>query len=57
MGEGEFVAGPFAEQLVFRPDPLAPDKHGLIEPEMSMSSADYEAAITATRDRWIRWEE
>lgn len=56
-GEGEFLAGPFIDRLAFRPDPRAPDRHGLVEPEITMSVDDYEAAITATRDHWTRWEE
>jgi hypothetical protein len=57
MGEGAFVADRIAEHLVLRPDPEAPDRHGFVEPERKMTVAEYEAAITSTRDQWKRWEE
>jgi hypothetical protein len=57
MGEGAFVAGRIVEHLVLRLDPDAPDRHGFVEPERKMTVAEYEAAITATRDQWRRWEE
>jgi hypothetical protein len=57
MGEGAFVAGPIADRLALRPDPRAPDRHGLVEPDAEISVDDYEMAITATRDLWTRWEE
>lgn len=57
MGEGEFHAGPFAPDLVFRPDPDDAEKHGFVEPERETSVQEYEEAITATRPQWTRWEE
>lgn len=57
MGDGEFVAGPLAADLVLRPDPNRPNEHGFVEPEREMPVAEYEAAVTATRDQWSRWEE
>src|SRR5690349_14558695 len=32
MGDGPFTAGPFADGPLFRPDPGAPGRHGLVEP-------------------------
>lgn len=57
MGEGAFVHAKLAERLILRPDPEAPERHGFVEPEQRMPVVEYEAAITATRDLWRRWEE
>jgi hypothetical protein len=57
MGEGPFVAGPFVDGLALRPDPDDPDRHGFVEPDKAMKAADYESAITATRELWRLWEE
>lgn len=57
MGEGAFVRGRLVEHLVLRPDPEAPERHGFVEPEQRMPVGEYEAAITATRNQWRRWEE
>jgi hypothetical protein len=57
MGEGGFDEGPLTDSLVLRLDPDRPDKHGFVEPHQEMPLADYEAAITATRPMWVRWEE
>lgn len=57
MGEGDFVAGPFAAGLVLRLDPAKPDVHAFVEPETTMLADEYQAAIAATRGSWTRWEE
>jgi hypothetical protein len=57
MGDGDFAAGPLARDLVLRPDPKRPDKHGFVEPEREMPAAEYDAAIAETREQWSRWEE
>jgi hypothetical protein len=57
MGEGLFTEGPFADRLLFRPDPEKPTKHGFIEPAARMPGGEYQAALAATRDRWVIDEE
>jgi hypothetical protein len=57
LGEGEFLAGAIAADLVLRPDPEQPEKHGFIEPERKMTVKEYEDAIAATRPSWKIWEE
>jgi hypothetical protein len=39
-------------ELVYRPDPKDPDRHGFIEPSRTMSVDDYLEALQATRDLW-----
>jgi hypothetical protein len=56
-GEGSFTQGPFADRLLFRPDPEKPDKHGFVEPEVGMPVGEFQAALAATRDRWVIDEE
>ncbi len=56
MGVGAFVAGEVAAQLVLRPDPDRPIAHGFVEPANRMLCAEYQAALTATRELWHRWE-
>lgn len=53
LGSGPFAAEAVTADLDFRPDPRDPDKHGFIEPALSMQFADYQAALAATRDQWI----
>lgn len=53
LGAGDFLAGPVAPDLTFRPDPNTPAQHGLVEPAQEMSLADYQAALAATRDHWV----
>jgi hypothetical protein len=53
MGDGPFAEGPFAERLLFRPDPEKPNKHGFVEPVAKMPTGDYRAALAATRDQWV----
>jgi hypothetical protein len=56
-GEGPFTEGPFAERLLFRPDPEKPNKHGFVEPAARMPVEEYQAALAATRDQWVIDEE
>jgi hypothetical protein len=57
MGEGPFTAERVAGGLRLRPDPDHPEGHGFVEPDDRMKTADYEAALGATRNQWRRWEE
>jgi hypothetical protein len=57
FGEGAFASGRLADRLGLRLDPDQPERHAFVEPDTKMSLADYEAALTATRDGWRRWEE
>ena len=57
MGDGPFVAGPFADRLLFRPDPAKPNQHGFVEPVDRMRADEYQEALAATRDQWILDEE
>ncbi len=38
--------------LVFRPDPNSPKKHGFVEPAVRMSLSHYQTALAATRPCW-----
>ena len=57
FGQGAFAAEQVAERLNLRPDPDAPDSHGLVEPDDKMKTETYEGALAATKDQWQRWEE
>lgn len=57
MGEGAFVLAALTDLLRLRPDPVAPKRHGFVEPARKMLVAEYEAAIAATRDQWKRYKE
>jgi hypothetical protein len=57
MGAGPFTEGPFADRLLFRPDPEKPSKHGFIEPAAQMPVDDYQGALAATQDQWAIDEE
>jgi hypothetical protein len=52
LGEGEFKADAVAPDVQLRPDPVHPDRHGFVEPKRSMTLADYQSALAATRDQW-----
>ena len=39
-------------ELVYRPDPDDPDRHGFIEPRWWMSFEEYQRAIHSTRGLW-----
>jgi hypothetical protein len=51
MGDGPFVQEPIAPRLQLRPDPHN-SRHGLVEPDASMSLDDYRAALAATQNEW-----
>jgi len=53
VGEGPFVDGPVAPGLRLRVDPRS-SRHGFIEPDREMTLDDYQAALAATRDLWVR---
>src|SRR5439155_22412893 len=57
MGEGPFVEGPVFGKLVFRPDPAKPMSHGFVEPASEMSVTEYQSALAATQDQWVRDED
>jgi hypothetical protein len=57
MGEGAFDARRVADHLQLEPDPDDPQRHGFVEPDDRMKTEDYEAALSATRDQWQKWEE
>jgi len=57
MGEGAFVEDQVADRLYLRLDPANPETHGFVEPAGKMNTAEYEAALAATRVQWQRWEE
>jgi len=40
--------------LVYRPDPAQPETHGFIEPQRSMTFAEYQNALAETRHHWRR---
>ncbi len=39
--------------LAYRPDPERPTRHGFIEPARPMSLDEFQAALAATRPRWV----
>jgi hypothetical protein len=51
MGEGTFVDGPVAGELMLRLDPRK-SSHGFVEPDRVMALNDYEDALKVTRDQW-----
>jgi hypothetical protein len=52
LGDGEFKDGAVNPDLFFRLDPAAPEKHGVVEPARTMTIAEYQAALAATRNDW-----
>jgi hypothetical protein len=40
------------EELIYRPDPGDPDRHGFIEPSRQMTFEEYQRAIHGTRSLW-----
>ena len=59
MGEGPFEAGEVAEELQLRPDVTSAGllaRHGVVEPAHPMPLADFHAALTGTRDQWVKDE-
>jgi hypothetical protein len=59
MGDGPFVTAPVAPDLVLEPDPPLQGKvrHGVVAPDRQMPLSVYEAALAATRQRWVLAEE
>jgi hypothetical protein len=57
LGDGEFVDGPIADNLTFRPDPKSPSRHGFVEPSLKMTIDDYQRALGATQDQWLKAED
>jgi hypothetical protein len=57
FGEGPFVEQGVSEKLAFRPDPDKPLKHGFVEPATEMSADEYQRALAATQDQWVRDED
>jgi len=47
-----FEARALGPDLLYRPDPLKPNKHGTIEPAQPMPLDQYDAALEATRAHW-----
>jgi hypothetical protein len=57
MGGGSFEGGSVTAGLVLRPDPDKPLQHGFVEPETVMPLDQYQQALAATRDVWVKAEE
>lgn len=55
-GDGDFQAGSLTKDLDFRPDPSDPAVHGFVEPSREMTAAEYQAALSATQDLWLKVE-
>jgi hypothetical protein len=56
FGDGDFEIGNLNDDLVLRPDPNQLDKHGVVEPARLMAIAEYQGALAATCDQWIKDE-
>ncbi len=56
LGTGDFKDDRINEALMLRVDPNSPGKHGFVEPGRVMTIAEYQAALAATQDEWIRDE-
>lgn len=54
MGSGPFIDGHVHEHLQLRVDSAV---HGLVEPEMMLSLERFQAALAATREKWVIDEE
>jgi len=50
MGEGPFEHAQVTPALNLRPDS---PRHGLVEPAVVVSVAEYQADLAATRDQWV----
>jgi hypothetical protein len=57
IGEGAFVRGPVADKLVLCPDEGEAPVHGVVEPSTRMALDQYQGALFATREQWVRDEE
>jgi hypothetical protein len=53
MGTGPFEAGEVAEGVALRLDPDAPQRHGFVEPERTMTADEYQQALAATQKEWV----
>jgi hypothetical protein len=53
MGEGDFCEGRLCDRLQLRIDRDDPE-HGLVEPDCSMTLADFRSAVVATRLNWVQ---
>jgi hypothetical protein len=42
------------QSLTLRPDPDKADVHGFVEPDTTMTFAEYQGAIEATQPQWIQ---
>ena len=47
-------ASDLGPDLAYRPDPLAPARHGFVEPARPMSLVDFKRALARTRNHWRR---
>ena len=56
LGDGLFERNALNGDLILRPDPDMPTTHGFVEPANAMAIAEYQGALVATRDDWIRDE-
>lgn len=50
IGQGGFVSGPFANQLILSVD--SPN-HGTVQPETVTGLSEFQAALADTRDFWV----
>lgn len=48
----ELKAARLGRQLAYRPDPVAPERHGFFEPGKLMSFDNYQAALAETQPNW-----
>lgn len=55
-GSGAFTRGPVAEGLKLEPDDVPNPTHGVVTPASSISIAEYEAHLAATRPDWEKDE-
>lgn len=53
LGEGPFQQEQIAPDLLLRPDPAKPTAHGFVEPDRTMSMADYQAAVALAQNSWV----
>jgi hypothetical protein len=44
--------GDLGPLLRYRPDPLAPSRHGFVEPRTTMTLASLQDGLAGTRERW-----
>lgn len=56
FGQGTFADGKISDDLAFRIDPKQPHRHGTVEPVRIMALTEYQTALAATRDDWVRDE-